>query len=165
MGLTTYFCTIVSILRAVQIPFVPEITVIGGGLAGCEAAWQLAERGHRVDLIEMKPLRMSPAHTTPLLAELVCSNSLRSDDPMTPAGLLKAELRGAHSLVIGCADATRVPAGDALAVDRVLFSRLVTAKVTRHPNIRLRRQLCDELPIGPCILAGGPLVDGGVGVG
>ena len=161
MGLTTYFCTIVSILRAVQIPFVPEITVIGGGLAGCEAAWQLAERGHRVDLIEMKPLRMSPAHTTPLLAELVCSNSLRSDDPMTPAGLLKAELRGAHSLVIGCADATRVPAGDALAVDRVLFSRLVTAKVTRHPNIRLRRQLCDELPSGPCILAGGPLVDGG----
>ena len=85
------------IVRAVQQPFVPEVAVIGGGLAGCEAAWQLAERGHKVDLIEMKPVRMSPAHTTPLLGELVCSNSLRSDDPQTPAGLLKAELRAARS--------------------------------------------------------------------
>jgi len=135
--------------------------VIGGGLAGCEAAWQLAERGHKVDLIEMKPVRLSPAHTTPLLAELVCSNSLRSDDPQTPAGLLKAELRAARSLIIACADEARVPAGDALAVDRLQFSRRVTALVVRHPNIRLRRQLADELPAGPCILAGGPLVEGG----
>ena len=149
------------ILRAVLDPFVPEVTVIGGGLAGCEAAWQLAERGHKVDLIEMKPARLSPAHTTPLLAELVCSNSLRSDDPCSPAGLLKAELRAARSLIIACADEARVPAGDALAVDRLQFSRRVTAQVVRHPNIRLRRQLCDELPKGPCILAGGPLVEGG----
>jgi methylenetetrahydrofolate--tRNA-(uracil-5-)-methyltransferase len=149
------------IVRAVQKPFVPEVAVIGGGLAGCEAAWQLAERGHKVDLIEMKPVRMSPAHTTPLLGELVCSNSLRSDDPQTPAGLLKAELRAARSLIIACADAARVPAGDALAVDRLQFSRRITALVVGHPNIRLRRQLCDELPALPCILAGGPLLEGG----
>jgi methylenetetrahydrofolate--tRNA-(uracil-5-)-methyltransferase len=124
------------IVRAVQQPFVPEVAVIGGGLAGCEAAWQLAERGHKVDLIEMKPVRMSPAHTTPLLGELVCSNSLRSDDPQTPAGLLKAELRAARSLIIACADAARVPAGDALAVDRLQFSRRITALVvgpSQHP--------------------------------
>lgn len=149
------------ILRAVLDPFVPEVTVIGGGLAGCEAAWQLAERGHRVDVLEMKPMRLSPAHMTPLLGELVCSNSLRSDDPQTPAGLLKAELRAARSLIIACADEARVPAGDALAVDRLQFSRRITARIVSHPNIRLRRQLCDELPSGPCILAGGPLVEGG----
>lgn len=139
----------------------PEVTVIGGGLAGCEAAWQLAERGVRVTLIEMKPSRMSPAHTTPLLGEIVCSNSLRSDDPHTPAGLLKAELRAAGSLIIACADATRVPAGDALAVDRHQFARRITALVARHPNIRLERRLVDRLPDGLCILAGGPLVEGG----
>jgi methylenetetrahydrofolate--tRNA-(uracil-5-)-methyltransferase len=137
------------------------VTVIGGGLAGCEAAWQLVQRGVPVTLIEMKPARQSPAHTTPLLAELVCSNSLRSDDPATPAGLLKAELRAAGSLIIECADATRVPAGDALAVDRHAMSRLVTARLCQHPLLTLRRQLVDALPQGPCILAGGPLVDGG----
>ncbi len=137
------------------------VTVIGGGLAGCEAAWQLVQRGVPVTLIEMKPARQSPAHTTPLLSELVCSNSLRSDDPNTPAGLLKSELRAASSLVIECADATRVPAGDALAVDRHQFSRLVTARLLHHPLLTLRRRLVDELPTGPCILAGGPLVDGG----
>jgi methylenetetrahydrofolate--tRNA-(uracil-5-)-methyltransferase len=142
----------------------PEhVTVIGGGLAGCEAAWQLLRRGVRVTLIEMKPARLSPAHTTPLLAELVCSNSLRSDDIGSPAGLLKAELRAAGSLIIECADATRVPAGDALAVDRHQFSRQITARLLRHPLLRLERRLVDELPPAgsPCILAGGPLVDGG----
>src|SRR5437868_10982429 len=98
--------------------FTPDATVVGGGLAGCEAAWQLAERGVRVALVEMKPARMSPAHTTPLLAELVCSNSLRSNDIASPAGLLKAELRACGSLILTCADQARVPAGDALAVDR-----------------------------------------------
>lgn len=141
--------------------FVPQVTVVGGGLAGCEAAFQLAERGICVSLVEMKPARLSPAHTTPLLAELVCSNSLRSDDPSSPAGLLKAELRAASSLIIACADAAAVPAGDALAVDRHQFSRLVTSRIVQHPRIRLERRLVDELPDGPCILAGGPLVDGG----
>ena len=141
--------------------FFPKVTVIGGGLAGCEAAWQLAQRGIDVALVEMKPARMSPAHTTPLLGEIVCSNSLRSDDPASPAGLLKAELRAAGSLIIGCADATRVPAGDALAVDRHQFSRLITSRIVSHPHIRLERRLVDTLPQGLCLLAGGPLVDGG----
>jgi methylenetetrahydrofolate--tRNA-(uracil-5-)-methyltransferase len=140
----------------------PDVTVVGGGLAGCEAAWQLARRGLRVSLVEQKPGRMSPAHTTPLLAELVCSNSLRSDDPCTPAGLLKAELRRAGSLILACADAARVPAGDALAVDRQLFSRGVTVALALEPNVRLERRPLDVLPDGPVILAGGPLVGGGV---
>ena len=154
--------------------FIPDATVVGGGLAGCEAAWQLARRGMRVSLVEMKPARMSPAHSTPLLAELVCSNSLRSDDPETPAGLLKAELRGAGSLIIECADATRVPAGEALAVDRHAFSRLVTTRIALHPNIRLERRALDDFPGGsgdagaahrvghPVIVAGGPLVGAGL---
>jgi methylenetetrahydrofolate--tRNA-(uracil-5-)-methyltransferase len=139
-----------------------DVTVIGGGLAGCEAAWQLARRGCTVALVEQKPGRMSPAHTTPLLAELVCSNSLRSDDLATPAGLLKAELRRAGSLIIDCADATRVPAGEALAVDRHAFSRRVTAKLALEPKIRIERRPLDRIPDGPVIVAGGPLVGGGV---
>src|SRR5262247_4501685 len=99
----------------------PDVTVVGGGLAGCEAAWQLAVRGARVSLIDQKPCAMSPAHQTPLLCELVCSNSLRSDDPIAPAGLLKWELRRAGSMVIGAAGAHRVPAGAALAVERFGF--------------------------------------------
>src|SRR2546423_6385863 len=95
--------------------FVPDAIVIGGGLAGCEAAWQLARRGMLVSLVEQKPARLSPAHTTPLLAELVCSNSLRSDDANSPAGMLKAELRRGAPLVLGSADATRGPPGRALA--------------------------------------------------
>src|SRR4051812_49661003 len=113
-----------------------KIVVVGGGLAGCEAAWQLAQAGVPVLLRESKPEVMSPAHSTPLLAEIVCSNSLRSDAPETPAGLLKAELRRAGSLIIACADATRVPAGDALAVDRHAFSRLVTSRLANHPAVR-----------------------------
>jgi methylenetetrahydrofolate--tRNA-(uracil-5-)-methyltransferase len=145
-------------------PFTPDATVIGGGLAGCEAAWQLARRGLRVSLVEQKPARMSPAHTTPLLAELVCSNSLRSDDPATPAGMLKAELRRAGSLIIQCADATRVPAGEALAVDRHAFSRLVTTTLALEPNVRIERRPAEDLPAAgvPVIVAGGPLVGGGL---
>lgn len=144
--------------------FSPDAIVIGGGLAGCEAAWQLARRGLRVSLVEQKPARLSPAHTTPLLAELVCSNSLRSDDPHTPAGLLKAELRRAGSLVVACADATRVPAGEALAVDRHAFARLVTTRLALEPNVRLERRPAEDLPDGgtPVIVAGGPLVGGGL---
>ena len=139
-----------------------DVTVIGGGLAGCEAAWQLARRGLRVALVEQKPGRMSPAHTTPLLAELVCSNSLRSNDEASPAGLLKAELRRAGSLVIAAADATRVPAGEALAVDRHAFSRRITTLLALEPNLRIERRPLDRIPDGKVIVAGGPLVGGGV---
>lgn len=137
-----------------------RVTVIGGGLAGCEAAWQLAERGLRVSLVEMKPHLMSPAHQTPLLCELVCSNSLRSDEPTAGAGLLKQELRRAGSLVIECADQHRVPAGSALAVERFGFGRAVTTRIALHPNIRLERRVLDELPEGPTIVATGPLTGG-----
>jgi methylenetetrahydrofolate--tRNA-(uracil-5-)-methyltransferase len=140
--------------------FEPQITVVGGGLAGCEAAWQLAEAGIRVLVRESKPEVMSPAHNTPLLAEIVCSNSLRSDSPESPAGLLKAELRRAGSIILACADLTRVPAGEALAVDRFAFARLVTARIANHPHIRVERRVVDELPSGPCIVATGPLTGG-----
>ncbi|MSP59369.1 MAG: methylenetetrahydrofolate--tRNA-(uracil(54)-C(5))-methyltransferase (FADH(2)-oxidizing) TrmFO [Myxococcales bacterium] len=142
--------------------FTPEVTVVGAGLAGCEAAWQLARRGIKVALVEMKPARISPAHTTPLCAELVCSNSLRSDDAATPAGLLKAELRRAGSLIIECADATRVPAGEALAVDRHAFARLITTRIALDPLIRLERRALDSFPSGEVIIAGGPLVGAGL---
>jgi methylenetetrahydrofolate--tRNA-(uracil-5-)-methyltransferase len=138
----------------------PQITVVGGGLAGCEAAWQLAEAGVSVLLRESKPEVMSPAHSTPLLAEIVCSNSLRSDSPEAPAGLLKAELRRAGSIILACADATRVPAGEALAVDRFAFARLVTARLANHPRVVIERRVVDELPEGPCIVATGPLTGG-----
>ncbi len=139
-----------------------DVTVLGGGLAGSEAAWQLAERGHRVALVEMKPAATSPAHGTPLLCELVCTNSLRSDDPATPAGLLKQELRRMGSLVIGCAERHRVPAGAALAVERFGFGREVTARIAAHENIRLERRAVDAFPDGPVIVATGPLTGGGL---
>jgi methylenetetrahydrofolate--tRNA-(uracil-5-)-methyltransferase len=141
---------------------VPDVTVIGGGLAGTEAAWQLAERGHKVSLVEMKPEEMSPAHETPLLCELVCTNSLRSDDPATPAGLLKQELRRMKSLVIGCADRHYVPAGAALAVERFAFGREVTTRLAAHPNVRLERRSIDAIPEGEVIVATGPLTGGGL---
>ncbi len=141
----------------------PDVTVIGGGMAGSEAAWQLAERGLRVALVEQKPAAMSPAHQTPLCGELVCSNSLRSDDVATPAGLLKHELRAAGSMVIACADLHRVPAGAALAVERFGFGRAITAKLALHPNVRLERRMAEELPDGPVILATGPLTGGPLG--
>jgi methylenetetrahydrofolate--tRNA-(uracil-5-)-methyltransferase len=145
--------------------FAADVIVIGAGLAGCEAAWQLERRGLKVSLVEQKPGRISPAHTTPLLAELVCSNSLRSNDPTSPAGLLKAELRRAGSLIIECADRTRVPAGEALAVDRHAFSRLVTTRLALSPRVRIERRPAEDLPATgvPIIVAGGPLIGGGVG--
>ncbi len=132
-------------------------------MAGCEAAFQLAERGFRVALVEQKPAAMSPAHQTPLLGELVCSNSLRSNDVDTPAGLLKDELRGASSLVIACADRHRVPAGQALAVERFGFGRAITVALALHPNIRLERRPLETLPAGPVIIATGPLTGGPLG--
>jgi methylenetetrahydrofolate--tRNA-(uracil-5-)-methyltransferase len=138
----------------------PEVTVIGGGPAGCEAAWQLAEAGVRVALVDMKPAALSPAHQTPLLCELVCSNSLRSDEPTAPAGLLKRELRRAGSLVIAAADRHKVPAGAALAVERFGFAREVTTRLALHPNVTIERRVVERLPEGPTILATGPLTGG-----
>src|SRR5277367_5518031 len=140
-----------------------DVTVVGGGMAGSEAAWQLAEAGLVVALVEMKPSAMSPAHQSPLLGELVCSNSLRSDDPIAPAGLLKQELRRAGSLVIACADAHRVPAGQALAVERFGFARAITQRLALHPRIRIERRRLDELPEDPrkpVIVCTGPLTEG-----
>jgi len=140
-----------------------RVTVVGGGMAGSEAAWQLAEAGIEVSLVEMKPCAMSPAHQSPLLGELVCSNSLRSDDPVAPAGLLKHELRRCGSLVIACADAHRVPAGQALAVERFGFARAITQRLALHPRIRIERRRMDELPDEPVIVATGPLTEGALG--
>jgi methylenetetrahydrofolate--tRNA-(uracil-5-)-methyltransferase len=136
---------------------VDVVTVIGGGLAGSEAAWQAAERGVQVLLYEMRPKKMTPAHVTGRLAELVCSNSLGSDLPDRAAGLLKSELRELHSLVLICADETRVPAGGALAVDRDLFAAEVTRRVEAHPRIRLVREEVTSIPDGPAVVATGPL--------
>jgi len=133
------------------------ITIVGGGLAGSEAAWQAAERGVGVILYEMRPHRKTPAHVSDRLAELVCSNSLGSDLPDRAAGLLKAELRYLHSLVLACADDTRVPAGGALAVDRELFAAEVTRRVEGHPHIRLVRQEVTAIPESPAVIATGPL--------
>lgn len=135
-----------------------RVTIIGGGLAGCEAAWQAAERGLPVRLHEMKPRRYSPAHQLEGLAELVCSNSLRGADLGNAVGLLKEELRRSGSLVMQAADATRVPAGGALAVDRDLFSALITERISSHLNITLiRDELTSLPPEGPVIIATGPL--------
>ena len=132
-------------------------TVIGGGLAGCEAAWQLAVRGIRVRLMEMKPERMSPAHHSAALAELVCSNSFRGDRLSNAVGLLKEEMRRMGSLIMRCADETRVPAGGALAVDRIRFSDSVTSAVEGNENIEVVRREATDLPDGPLIIATGPL--------
>jgi methylenetetrahydrofolate--tRNA-(uracil-5-)-methyltransferase len=135
-----------------------KATVIGAGLAGSEAAWQLAQRGVEVTLREMKPQRMIPAHTTPYFAELCCSNSLRSDQLENAVGLLKEELRRMSSLILACADATRVEAGGALAVDRHGFAKLVTEKIRSHPNITVVEGEVTALPAeGDLIVASGPL--------
>ena len=138
----------------------PKAKVIGAGLAGCEAAWQLANRGIQVELYEMKPLRRSPAHHRDSFAELVCSNSLRSDRLQNGAGLMKEEMRRLGSLIMECADACRVPAGGALAVDREGFTELVTEKIKNHPNITVVHDEITALPEGPAIVATGPLTDG-----
>ncbi len=134
--------------------------VVGAGLAGCEAAFQLAERGISVSLVEMKPAKHSPAHKRDTFCELVCSNSLRSDRLTNAVGLLKEELRRMGSLVIACADATRVPAGGALAVDREGFTQLVTERIRTHKNIQVITQELTELPEDPAIIATGPLTEG-----
>jgi methylenetetrahydrofolate--tRNA-(uracil-5-)-methyltransferase len=131
-------------------------TVVGGGLAGSEAAWALAERGVRVTLHEMRPAVPTPAHRTDRLAELVCSTSSKSADLTTPHGLLKAELRALGSLLLPCADEARVPGGTALAVDRDVFSRTVHERVTSHPNITVVREEVTELP-SAAVVATGPL--------
>ncbi len=135
----------------------PKVKVIGAGLAGSEAAWQLAQRGIHVELYEMKPEKMSPAHHSALFAELVCSNSLRGDRLENAVGLLKEELRRCGSLIMDCAEKTRVEAGGCLAVDREGFSRLVTDRIRSHPNITVIPQEVTQVPQGPVIVASGPL--------
>ena len=134
-----------------------EVKVIGAGLAGSEAAWQLAQRGLQVRLYEMKPVKMSPAHHSSDFAELVCSNSLRGDRLENAVGLLKEELRRCGSLIMECALATRVEAGGCLAVDREGFARMVTEKIRSHPNITVVHEEVTEVPEGPVIVATGPL--------
>jgi len=133
------------------------VKVIGAGLAGCEAAWQLASRGVAVELYEMKPGKLSPAHVSPDFAELVCSNSLRSNELTNAVGLLKEEMRRLGSLVIRCADETRLPAGGALAVDREKFAAKVTESIKGHPAITVIHEEMTEIPEGRVIVATGPL--------
>jgi methylenetetrahydrofolate--tRNA-(uracil-5-)-methyltransferase len=135
----------------------PILTVVGGGLAGCEAALQLARRGRRVRLIEMRPVRTTPAHRTDRLGELVCTNSFKSEDPANAHGQLKREMRALGSALLACADATKVPAGSALAVDRELFANAMSAAVHFQPNIELVREEVTTLPEGPAVVASGPL--------
>ncbi len=139
-----------------------KVKVIGAGLAGSEAAWQLAQRGIEVELYEMKPQKMTPAHHSADFAELVCSNSLRGDRLENAVGLLKEELRRCGSLILQCAEATRVEAGGALAVDREGFARLVTEKIKSHPNITVISEEVTEVPEGPVIIATGPLTSDGL---
>lgn len=138
---------------------ISPVTVVGAGLAGCEAAWQLAKRGVPVRLIDMKPQKYSPAHKSPGFAELVCSNSLKAEHLTNASGLLKAELRALDSLILSAAEASRVPAGGALAVDRRLFSDRITEAVKGHPLVSFESRVVDELPEGPTIIATGPLTD------
>ena len=137
-----------------------QAIVIGGGLAGCEAAWQLAQNGIAVTLYEQKPVHYSPAHHRNGLAELVCSNSLKADRLASAAGLLKAEMERMGSLLIPCARKTSVPAGGALAVDRDAFSDLVTEQIRSHPLITLETATIDEIPAGNVVVATGPLTEG-----
>ena len=137
-----------------------KIKVIGGGLAGCEAAWQISNRGIEVELYEMRPKLLTPAHKTELLAEIVCSNSLGSEnknDRITAAGILKEELEMANSLILSCAKASQVPAGGALAVDREKFSTLVTEKINSNENIKLIREEYTQIPDDIAIISTGPL--------
>ncbi len=134
-----------------------RVTVVGGGLAGCEAAWQLAHRGHDVTLVEMRPVHTTPAHQTADLAELVCTNSFKSEDPFNAHGLLKTEMRALGSVLLAAADVSRVPAGAALAVDRHTFARALTDAILAHPKIQVERREVTGLPEGPAVIATGPL--------
>lgn len=140
-------------------PNIDAVTVVGAGLAGCEAAWQLVNRGIPVRLIEMKPLRFSPAHKREGFAELVCSNSLKAEQMTNASGLLKAEMRALNSLILACAEASRVPAGGALAVDRELFSEKITRTLREHPLVTVENAVVDAIPDAPAIIATGPLTD------
>ena len=133
------------------------VTVLGAGLAGSECAWQLARRGIRVRLWEMKPEKMSPAHRSPYFGELVCSNSLRSDELTNAVGLLKAEMRAMDSLIMASADANKVAAGGALAVDREGFARQITETLEQHPNVEIIRKEALDIPDGEVVIATGPL--------
>ncbi len=133
------------------------VTVLGAGLAGSECAWQLATRGIHVRLVEMKPHKMTPAHTSAYFGELVCSNSLRSDELTNAVGLLKAEMRKMNSLIMYSADLNRVAAGGALAVDRVGFARTITEKLRSHPNVEVIEAEATEIPEGEVVVATGPL--------
>ena len=137
----------------------PTVTVVGAGLAGCEAAWQLVRRGIPVRLIEMKPVKFSPAHKMEGFAELVCSNSLKAEQMTNASGLLKAEMRALDSLILSAAEASRVPAGGALAVDRNLFSDRITQTLRNHPLVTVESAVVDEIPDTPAIIATGPLTD------
>ncbi|MDQ4106063.1 MAG: methylenetetrahydrofolate--tRNA-(uracil(54)-C(5))-methyltransferase (FADH(2)-oxidizing) TrmFO, partial [Actinomycetota bacterium] len=134
-----------------------DVTVIGGGLAGSEAAWQAAEAGCSVELWEMRPIKQTPAHHTDFFAELVCSNSMGNRSRTTASGLLKEELRRLGSVILRCADANSVPAGGALGVAREDFPRAVTETVGSHPNIEVIREEATEVPDGPTVIATGPL--------
>ncbi len=140
-----------------------QVTVVGAGLAGSEAAYQLARRGIAVRLVEMRPVKMTEAHRTADFAELVCSNSLRNDSMETAVGVLKEEMRRLGSIVIAAADRARVPAGSALAVDRNDFSRAITAALERHPMVEISRAEASEIPGGPTILSTGPLTSPALG--
>ncbi len=135
------------------------VTIVGAGLAGCEAAWQLIRRGVPVHLVEMKPVKFSPAHKSAGFAELVCSNSLKAEQLSNASGLLKAEMRALDGLVLSAAEACRVPAGGALAVDRDLFSARITDTIKNHPLVTFESRVVDEIPAGPAIIATGPLTD------
>jgi len=138
------------------------VKVVGAGLAGCEAAWQIAQRGIAAELFDMKPHKLSPAHSSHEYAELVCSNSLRSNELTNAVGLLKEEMRRLGSLIIMCADETRVPAGGALAVDRARFAHSVTERVKSHPLITVHERELVDIPDGRAIIATGPLTSDGL---
>src|SRR5690242_17323863 len=138
------------------IPEGTDVVVIGGGLAGTDAAWSAAREGARVALFEMRPVRSTPAHKTGDLAELVCSNSLKPNLPHTAAGMLKAEMRMLGSLVIAAGDESAVPSGGALSVDREVFARRITTSIAEHPSITLVREEVVEIPDGvPVVVATG----------
>ena len=137
----------------------PTVTVVGAGLAGSEATWQLIRRGFPVRLIEMKPVKFSPAHKSAGFAELVCSNSLKAEQMSNASGVLKAEMRALNSLILDCALKSRVPAGGALAVDRDRFSNLITETLKSSPLVMFETGVVDAIPDAPCIIATGPLTD------
>lgn len=137
----------------------PTVTVVGAGLAGSEATWQLIKRGFPVHLIEMKPVKFSPAHKSAGFAELVCSNSLKAEQMSNASGVLKAEMRALDSLILRCALESRVPAGGALAVDRDRFSGLITEAIKSSPLVTFETGVVDAIPDAPCIIATGPLTD------